>query len=511
MAQTYHIRSKRGLKADLPASGRLGEIFYCTDTEEAFVGHGDGLPLTPLSAPTQTGDVDATQIQGVDVLDQVPEDGQVLIFDFAADKWIPGDPIVSGPDAVGADATRNPVQIGGIDGAGKVRQLFIGADGRITVSVVAMPLADNAATAGNQVVEIAGLSLINSKLAAPLPLPTGAATEATLADIKSGTDNLDVALSSLTTPSDTQPISAAALPLPTGAATEATIAAVNAKLGAALPLATGAATEATLAGVNSKLGAALPLPTGAATESGLGTDGATPPAIAGTGARGWLRAIYEKLLAGLAVTGTFWQATQPVSLATQPLPTGASTETTLAAVNSKLGAALPLPTGAATETTLASVNTKLAAALPLPTGAATEVTLATVSTRVLALSKPTDVQVSSASGETGTIYNGQTALTPKFIKIVVSTIGASSVVPLVAGKKIRVLKWDLVASAAVNVKWQSHTTPTDLTGLYYCGANGGLAPGFCPVGHFETVAGEALDLNLSAAVPVGGSLTYVEV
>jgi hypothetical protein len=40
--------------------------------------------------------------------------------------------------------------------------------------------------------------------------------------------------------------------------------------------------------------AALPLPTGAATETGLGTDGATPPATAGTGIRGWLRAIYEK-------------------------------------------------------------------------------------------------------------------------------------------------------------------------------------------------------------------------
>lgn len=34
-----------------------------------------------------------------------------------------------------------------------------------------------------------------------------------------------------------------------------------------------------------------------------GTDGATPPVIAGTGVRGWLRAIYERLLATLAVGG----------------------------------------------------------------------------------------------------------------------------------------------------------------------------------------------------------------
>ena len=60
----------------------------------------------------------------------------------------------------------------------------------------------------------------------------------------------------------------------------------------------------------------------------LGTDGATPPILAGTGVRGWLRGIYEKLTGTLtiggtvavnnfpasqAVTGTFFQTTQPVS------------------------------------------------------------------------------------------------------------------------------------------------------------------------------------------------------
>jgi hypothetical protein len=36
------------------------------------------------------------------------------------------------------------------------------------------------------------------------------------------------------------------------------------------------------------------------------------------------------------VSGTFWQATQPVSAASLPLPSGAATETTLSAVNGKL-------------------------------------------------------------------------------------------------------------------------------------------------------------------------------
>jgi hypothetical protein len=40
------------------------------------------------------------------------------------------------------------------------------------------------------------------------------------------------------------------------------------------------------------------------------------------------------------VTGTFWQATQPVSVASLPLPSGAATETTLAAASAKLPATL---------------------------------------------------------------------------------------------------------------------------------------------------------------------------
>ena len=40
----------------------------------------------------------------------------------------------------------------------------------------------------------------------------------------------------------------------------------------------------------------------------------------------------------LPVSGTFWQATQPVSVSALPLPAGAATETTLAAVNTKIPA-----------------------------------------------------------------------------------------------------------------------------------------------------------------------------
>ena len=60
------------------------------------------------------------------------------------------------------------------------------------------------------------------------------------------------------------------------------------------------------------------------------------------------------------------------------------------------------------------------------------------------------------------------------------------------------------------MKFQSHVTPTDISGLAYEIANTGFTLPFCPVGWFQTIAGEALDLNLSAAKAVGGALVYVE-
>jgi hypothetical protein len=112
--------------------------------------------------------------------------------------------------------------------------------------------------------------------------------------------------------------------------------------------------------------------------------------------------------------------------------------------------------------------------------------------------------------ETSTIYNGTTALTPKFVAVAASSSGDNTLVTGVALKKIRVLTYMLSVSAAVNAKFQS-STAGDLTGLFYFAANSGATAGFCQLGHFETVAGEDLQLNLSGAVPVGGYLLYVEV
>jgi hypothetical protein len=70
----------------------------------------------------------------------------------------------------------------------------------------------------------------------------------------------------------------------------------------------------------------------------------------------------------VAVTGTFWQATQPISATSLPLPTGASSETTLSSLNGKVTAcntgavtvsSCALPTGAATSAAQGTGNTSL--------------------------------------------------------------------------------------------------------------------------------------------------------
>jgi hypothetical protein len=123
---------------------------------------------------------------------------------------------------------------------------------------------------------------------------------------------------------------------------------------------------------------------------------------------------------------------------------------------------------------------------------------------ILADTTPVVVRQDSSS-----ISDNGAALTPKFAVIAASSAGATAVVAAVTGKKVRVLSYALLAAADVNVKWQS--AASDRSGLLYLAARGGVSVPHSPVGHFETAAGEALNVNLSGAVAVGGHLTYVEV
>jgi glycine cleavage system protein P-like pyridoxal-binding family len=106
------------------------------------------------------------------------------------------------------------------------------------------------------------------------------------------------------------------------------------------------------------------------------------------------------------------------------------------------------------------------------------------------------------------IYDNGNKLTIKKIPVAVSASG--TLVAAVVGCQIRVIAFALTSSGTVNVKFQSHTTG-DLTGLFYEIANTGFVLSPNTWGWFETVVGEALDISLSAGIPVGGVLTYVEV
>lgn len=121
----------------------------------------------------------------------------------------------------------------------------------------------------------------------------------------------------------------------------------------------------------------------------------------------------------------------------------------------------------------------------------------------------------AGSPETGTVYNGTTALTPKFAAIAAATSGDNTLVAAVSSKKIRVLSMMIVAGAAGNIYFTSNAGGTVICGgssnKIQLPANGGFTLNFNPLGHFETSAGQALVMNASSTGPFSGVLTYVEV
>lgn len=98
----------------------------------------------------------------------------------------------------------------------------------------------------------------------------------------------------------------------------------------------------------------------------------------------------------------------------------------------------------------------------------------------------------------------------KHAAIDAATSGDNTLVSAVTGKKIRVLSLWLVATGAVTVRFESGAGGTALSGQASLAANGGIVLGFNEGGWFETAAGSLLNLELSGAVSVDGSLSYIE-
>lgn len=100
--------------------------------------------------------------------------------------------------------------------------------------------------------------------------------------------------------------------------------------------------------------------------------------------------------------------------------------------------------------------------------------------------------------------------TPQYIKIDAASSGDNEIVAAVTGKRIRVLAGSLtMTGTAVTIRFESSAGGTALTGQMTPAQGQTISLPFCPVGHFETVAGENLNLELGGAQSVDGWLVYV--
>lgn len=127
--------------------------------------------------------------------------------------------------------------------------------------------------------------------------------------------------------------------------------------------------------------------------------------------------------------------------------------------------------------------------------------------RYVSFSTPAVAGVAKTSVETVATGEGKAL---KFASISAATSGDNTVVAAVTGSRIKVVSYVLVAAGLVTVKWKSGAA-TDLSGAMSLAANGGVAIPGQPSSHIaQTAAGQALVLNLSAAVQVSGHVAYFE-
>jgi hypothetical protein len=100
----------------------------------------------------------------------------------------------------------------------------------------------------------------------------------------------------------------------------------------------------------------------------------------------------------------------------------------------------------------------------------------------------------------------------KFKVIDAATSGDNEAIAAVTGKKLRVIAGSLtMTGTAVTIRFESSAGGTALTGQMTPAQGQTIPLPYCPVGHFETVAGESLNLELGGAQSVDGWLVYQEI
>lgn len=93
-----------------------------------------------------------------------------------------------------------------------------------------------------------------------------------------------------------------------------------------------------------------------------------------------------------------------------------------------------------------------------------------------------------------------------------ATSGNNTLVAAVTGKRIRVLAlFAVMTGTAVTIRFESAADGTALTGQMQPTQGGGFVLPYNPIGWFETLSGQLLNMELSGAQSVDGVLVYVEV
>lgn len=115
-----------------------------------------------------------------------------------------------------------------------------------------------------------------------------------------------------------------------------------------------------------------------------------------------------------------------------------------------------------------------------------------------------------------TVYDGTTALTPKYANISVNAAAATDLIASVAAKKLRILAMSVIAEATAGFYLQdaggdSNNLMGDSTNPVEVAPRGGFVLPYNPVGWTETSASAAFQIVPNVATSIAGMIVYVEV
>lgn len=211
-----------------------------------------------------------------------------------------------------------------------------------------------------------------------------------------------------------------------------------------------------------------------------------------------------------AVTGTFWQATQPISgtvtanAGTGTLAvSGPLTDTQLRATAVPISGTVTANAGTGTLAVSGPLTDTQLRATPVPiSGTVT----ANAGTGTLAVSLATLPALTAGTAGIGTIIDGGSAKTLKSASFSLTATG--TVVAAVASKRLKVYAVKLVVSAALTVNFRDGAS-TALEGAQSIAINGGYVESVNPPAFLMgTTAGNSLDLVITGIGTAAGRASY---